>query len=71
MRVTTEPVEQKPDIVITLSWREALVLREICGCVLGKGYGREVTNELHQKFGDAGLTNHNYCNVSFSGKFIT
>ena len=69
MKVTTVPIQQKPEVVITLSWEEAEVLREICGNINSSdGRGRRVTNELHDKFRDVGLRPTD--EIRFSGRFL-
>ena len=47
MKVETKPVEQRPEVVITLSWEEAVEFRNICGGISGPVDGpRRYTQEL-------------------------
>ena len=45
MKVRKEP-EERPDIVITVSWREAEILLSMCENTGGLGEGRAVTDNL-------------------------
>ena len=66
MNVTTES-EQKPDVVITISWEEAEILRTMMGTLVGGGSGRCFTDELYDHLGiiDVGTNS----SIKFTGRF--
>lgn len=67
MKVTTEPVEQKPNVVITLPWEEARMLRTVVGGISGAGRGRKFTSKLYNNLEELGLSlDHS---ISFHGSF--
>ena len=64
MKVETKPIEQKPEVVITLSWEEAELLISIIGKISGKGPVQHFMNEVY-----AGLRKLNVesdCSLRFS-----
>ncbi len=66
MIVTTIPVQQKPDVVITMSWEEAGVLRAISRGVRGRGPSQDVIYQLAGALTEWGVTS---CGPPFSGTF--
>ena len=68
MKVETKPIEQKPEVVITLSWEEAEVLRAVVGGIYGKHNGREFTTKIFDGLRDIGINNDE--EISFSGSFL-
>ena len=71
MKVETKPVEQKPDVVITLSWEEAKKLRAMCGGTGGNGPGRSFTGSLQRELSFVGIKFHygEVGEMSYLGKF--
>lgn len=49
---------QEPDVVITLSWKEAELLRAICGGTGGNGPGRRFTTEVEDRLASIGISFH-------------
>ena len=57
--------EERPDVIITMSWAEAKMLRRISSGIGGLGPGRDFTNEigivlngLGVPLGDIGFSGH-------------
>lgn len=68
MKVETKPIEQRPEVVITLSWEEAEVLLAVVGNISGWGQGRDVTSAIYD--GITGLAvGLRSATVRFSGSF--
>ncbi len=67
MKVETKPVERKPEVVITLSWEEATILRMVCGGVGGGGKGRNFTTRLWRDLANLPIP-HNF-DFEFHGRF--
>ena len=70
MKVETWPIEQRPDVRITLSWEEAQVLATVCGGIAGPGIGKppggqKFTQGLYSKLSDLGLRSQ----FAFEGHF--
>ena len=65
MKVTTE-YEQKPDVIVTLTWKEATVLRAIGRGVLGRGPSQNVIYMLEDRLSEIGVPS---CGPKFSGSF--
>ncbi len=67
MKVETKPIETKPEVVITLSWEEARILRAVVGSICGMSRGRDVTSALYEGLGKEGISLAP--SVHFSGRF--
>ena len=67
MKVETKPIEQKPEIVITLSWEEASVMRTVCGGIGGGSQNRYFMSSLWRELSDRGVPAHP--EFEFSGNF--
>ena len=65
MKVETATT-RKPDVIITVLWEEAQVLRSVLGGIYGTSTHRSLTNDLYNKLGDLGV---NEANINFGGKF--
>ncbi len=71
MNVTTVPEERKPEVVITMSWQEAEILRDMCGgtsagCICAE---REFVHTLSQKLQQVGIK-QDISRRGFQGKFL-
>ncbi len=66
MKVETVP-KQQPDVVITISWREAQILQGMCWNIGGSGEGRAFIDTLSDGLGDIHV--EKIFDVSFSGAF--
>ena len=71
MDVTTVPEKRKPEVVITMSWQEAEILRDMCGGTNSGGPGseRDFIHTLNQKLLLVGIECI-YSRRSFQGKFL-
>ncbi len=59
--------EEQPDVVITISWKEAAILRTISDEVSGLGPGRVFMNEVGMTLNNVGVPLDN--STEFSGCF--
>ena len=66
MKVTTV-AEKQPNVVITISWREAEILRYMFWNIDGKGEGRDFIRDLSEKLNNVGVPHA--AHISFSGNF--
>ena len=66
MKAEKMPMEQ-PDVLITLSWKEAEILQVVVGGIHGASPNRDCTDKLHDVLCDLGITE--VSNVAFSGTF--
>ena len=66
MNVTAVP-EQKPDVVITISWREAEILRTMLGRITGIGQGSDFASNLFIYLNNVGVRLDS--SIIFSGEF--
>ena len=67
MKVRTEPVEQKPDVVVTMTWEEAIILRSIVGRINGISPYRDLTSKLFDGLLEVGVEYNDA--VNFHGCF--
>ena len=66
MNVEIAPVQQEPNVVITMSWEEAGVLRAIGRGVRGRGLSEDVIYRLEDELVKVGVP---YCGPKFRGSF--
>ena len=66
MKAETTP-EQRPNVVITISWWEAEVLRTMLGKITGNGTGRAFADELFVTLNNIGV--EVVRSVNFTGSF--
>ncbi|KKL24241.1 hypothetical protein LCGC14_2417290 [marine sediment metagenome] len=71
MKVEMKPIEQNPEVIITLSWEEAKVLRAVCGGTSGIGPGRSFLNGLAGGLLSIGISYHygEAKEMTYNGKF--
>ena len=67
MKVTTAPVQQKPDVVVTMTWEEAIILRSIVGRINGISPYRDLTSKLFDGLLGVGVGYNDA--VNFHGRF--
>ncbi len=69
MKVETVPVQEKPDVVIKLSWDEAEILSTVCGGIAKSGgcshSGQQFTEKLYLRLDDLGIASK----FQFTGHF--
>ena len=66
MQVTTVP-ETRPDVIITMSWKDARILKSILSKIVGKSLGRGMIDTLFGVLGAADIESD--LDVKFSGSF--
>ena len=68
MKVTTVP-EKRPDVIITLSWDEARILKAIIGSLGGNNTGRTFVDSLFDGLERKGVESDDRVSKVFSGSF--